>query len=161
MQTGFSTYPRQFIRILVLVIFMSLAHSGVYAQRLLTVQAGDLVFVAEAADSAAQRQQGLSGRDKLKADHGLLMVLPRPQRVGVWMKDMQFPLDVVWISSFGKVIDIQTLQPCQQAPCPVYRPAQKARYVLEVGAGLFPLNPGQGVEILGASRDSLLPPDPR
>lgn len=162
-QTQFPACSRWFTQILipVLFVFVLLARNGVCAQELLTVRAGNQVFVVEVADSAAERKQGLMGRDKLETNQGLLMVFPRPQRAGVWMKGMRFSLDVAWLSSSGRVVDIQTLQPCILAPCPIYRPKGAVRYILEVGAGLFPLNKGQGVEILDTSRDSLLPSDLR
>jgi len=89
------------------------------------------------------------------------MIFDRDMRVPIWMKSMQFPIDVVWLSSNGTVIDLKTLPVCKEMPCEIYYPVCPARYVLEVGAGLFPLKRGDKVEIIDTSRDSLHPPIPR
>lgn len=85
------------------------------------------------------------------------MVMSRAQLVAVWMKNMQISLDVVWISGSGEVLDVMTLEPCRKTPCTTYRSNRQASYILEVGAGLFPLKIGDKVEIFDASRDSLFP----
>lgn len=121
------------------------------------ILAGGQEFQVEIAESSEQKRLGLMHRRAMPALHGLLMVFERDKTIPIWMKEMQFPLDVVWISAAGIVVDLQTLQPCRQNPCPVFNPRQPARFVLEVGAGLFPLNRGDKVEIIDASGDSLLP----
>jgi len=164
MESGFSQSllpcgPESKIRAAFLFALMLLVVSGKCAAGgVLRVKAGDQTFLADVADTPAARRQGLMARKHLLRNQGLLMVLPRPQIVGVWMKDTRMALDVVWISTEGLVVDIMTLQPCRQASCPIYRPKAPARYVLEVGAGLFPLKQGEGVEIIHASGDSLFPP---
>ena len=52
------------------------------------------------------------------------------------MKDMKFPLDIIWFSSDRKVVYIkQNLLPCSPDNCPVFTPPVDALYVLEVNAG--------------------------
>ena len=124
------------------------------------VKAGGQEFQVEIADSREQKRLGLAHRRTMPASHGLLMTFAKDEIVPVWMKDMQFPLDVVWISANGVIVDLQTLPLCQQNPCPIFKPQQPARFVLEVGAGLFPLNRGDKVEIIDTSKDSLLSREP-
>lgn len=124
------------------------------------VKAGEQEFQVEIADSREQKRLGLAHRRTMPASHGLLMTFTKDKIIPVWMKDMQFPLDVVWISANGVIVDLQTLPLCQQSPCPIFKPRQPARFVLEVGAGLFPLNRGDKVEIIDASKDSVLSREP-
>lgn len=121
------------------------------------IKAGEREFLVELADTQELKRQGLMNRKTMPGSHGLLMIFKHDKLVPIWMKNMQFPIDVVWLSSEGVVIDIKTLPVCKEMPCKVFYPAQPARFVLEVGASLFPLNLGDKVEIIDASRDSLLP----
>jgi|GEM_PF-2875405 len=125
------------------------------------VKAGDKEFIVERAVTREQQRLGLLNRKSLLESQGLLMIFDRDMRVPIWMKDMRFPIDVVWLSFDGTVIDLKTLPVCKEMPCKIFYPISPARYVLEVGAGLFPLNRGDKVEIIGTSRDSLHPPVPR
>lgn len=54
-------------------------------------------LIVEIADSDSERIHGLSGREKLAADGGMLFVFPRALYHGIWMKDMLFPLDLIWL----------------------------------------------------------------
>ena len=121
------------------------------------LQAADSMFLLEIASSPEEKRTGLMYRRFLPPSHGLLMVFQADALVPIWMKNVFIPLDVVWLAADGRVVDKQTLPLCRQSPCPIYRPALPARYVLEVGAGLFPLNRGDKVEIIDSSGDSLLP----
>ena len=121
------------------------------------VLAGNRVFSVEIADQPADLRRGLMGREQIPPDAGLLMVMPAPRRITVWMKNMRFALDVVWISQAGEVLEVRALPPCVSARCPVYGSKSEARYLLEVGKGQFPLKAGQKVEIIDTSGDSLLP----
>ena len=64
----------------------------------------------EVADTDASRTLGLSGRDSLDSGAGMLFTFDAPGIYPFWMKDMKFPLDMVWIDS-GKVVDVVTLRP--------------------------------------------------
>ena len=122
------------------------------------VKAGNQKFIVERAITREQQRRGLMDRESMHASRGLLMIFDRDKRTPIWMKNMRFPIDVVWLSSDGLVVDLKTLPVCKESPCKVYYPVGPARFVLEVGAGLFPLNRGDKVEIIDASRDSLHPP---
>lgn len=61
----------------------------------------------ERADSSSERAQGLSGRTGLKPKTGMLFVFDRPDKQCFWMKDMQFPIDMIWADSNKKIIKIE------------------------------------------------------
>lgn len=109
---------------------------------------------AERAVSFAQKARGLSGRDHLDWDHGMLFEYPSADFYAFWMKDMRFDLDLVWIRD-GRIIDIDHRVPAPQGPVPegalpVYRPRETADTILEVPAGYAAAHgwsPGDRVEV--------------
>jgi len=89
------------------------------------------------ADTNEKRTNGLSRVENLNKDQGMLFILDYPSKQGFWMKEMNFPIDIIWISDNHTVIDIKkNLEPCVSIlMCPVYSPAFDAKYVLETGSG--------------------------
>jgi uncharacterized membrane protein (UPF0127 family) len=89
----------------------------------------------ELAVSEADRARGLSGRDALKDDAGMLFIFEIPYQHAFWMKDMNFPIDIIWLDKDGTVIyTAENAPPCTPAYCPNHIPKQNAVYVLEVNA---------------------------
>ncbi len=99
----------------------------------LTLPNKDRVNV-ELADTPAKRARGLSGRKSLAADKGMLFIFPQADYHSFWMKEMRFPIDIIWLDTNWKVVDIRgNLQP-ESFPAS-YAPSQPALYVLELPAG--------------------------
>ena len=89
-----------------------------------------------AATDEKSRTLGLSNRPSLAADEGMLFVFPGYGQPSFWMKDMEFPLDIIWIKD-DKVEGTATqLQPEGDSPRDTYQPVSPVNYVLEVNAGL-------------------------
>jgi uncharacterized membrane protein (UPF0127 family) len=83
--------------------------------------------------------QGLGGRESLADDRGMLFLFERSERHSFWMKDMLIPIDIIWISAEGRVVEVRTAQPEPGVPdeqLKRYYPDEPALYVLEVQAGL-------------------------
>lgn len=90
----------------------------------------------EIADTQDLRSQGLMHRTQLAENQGMLFVYPDQAVRGVWMKNTLLSLDVLFISSEGKIVSILSgLTPCTQDPCPIYTSTTVAGYMLEVNAG--------------------------
>lgn len=89
------------------------------------------------ADTNEKRTNGLSRVENLDKDQGMLFILDYPSKQGFWMKEMNFPIDIIWINDNHTIIDVKpNLQPCVSTfLCPVHSPSNNARYVLETGAG--------------------------
>lgn len=92
----------------------------------------------EIADTDALRERGLSGRESLGEKDGMLFVFPEKGTYGFWMKDMRFPIDIVWISN-GNIVGVEkNIDPQIGAPIQklkIYYPPQEVDVILEVTAG--------------------------
>ena len=80
--------------------------------------------------------KGLSGRENLEDNKGMLFVMEREGIYPFWMKDMLFSLDIVWISSNGTIVDlIRNVDMCSGPICLPIIPDAEAKYVLEANSG--------------------------
>lgn len=89
------------------------------------------------ADTTDNRAAGLSNRDTIPND-GMLLQWSAPGRHPIWMSEMRFPLDLVWVDGEGRVVAaLADVPPCTSAPCTLYEPAgsEKSTAVLELSAG--------------------------
>lgn len=112
-------------------LFVTLAWAGQATQ----VYIKDVPIQAEVADSDMLRQQGLMLKDSIGGTEGMLFVFPVEARHAFWMKNMKFPLDIIWANKDKIIVDIKTdVQPCR-GDCETLAPAHFAQYVVEVKAG--------------------------
>ena len=81
--------------------------------------------------------KGLSVKNQLRENESMLFVFEEPLRHTFWMKDMKFPIDIIWLDSNGKIVHIEeNLMPCPFVfLCPSYAPNADSQYVLETIAG--------------------------
>jgi uncharacterized protein len=102
-----------------------------------TIRIGQLVIPVELARSSTEMQKGLSGRESLPTNSGMLFIFPRLDFYHFWMPDMHFPIDIIWLDQNKKIIDISSNIPNNFDPKNpvIYQPKQPAQYVLEVNAG--------------------------
>ncbi len=100
------------------------------------VCAPNICLDVDIAVTALEQKRGLQGREGLNPNQGMLFVFAQDDRSPFWMKDMKFPLDIIWMDAQGHIVFIgDHLPPCIKDPCAVYTPKTQARYVLEVQAG--------------------------
>jgi uncharacterized membrane protein (UPF0127 family) len=94
-------------------------------------------LTADLALTNEQIEKGLSVKDKLKENEAMLFVFGESAKRSFWMKDMKFPIDIIWLDSDGNVVHIeQNLQPCVSVLiCTSYSPNIESQYVLETVAG--------------------------
>lgn len=94
----------------------------------------------EVVDTPQSRQQGLSGKTKLGADDGMLFVFEDKQPRSFWMKNMNFPIDIIWIDD-NKITKIdRNLEPEGEIPTNHYNSDAPVNYVLEVNANFSKIN---------------------
>lgn len=103
----------------------------------MTIYINNLDLSVETAKTQAEIQQGLSGRGTIGSD-GMLFYIAPPQMVTFWMKEMLFPIDIIWILD-GRITGIERTisSPVDQTTAlPTYSPLSTVSHVLEVSAGL-------------------------
>ncbi|MEK7584928.1 MAG: DUF192 domain-containing protein [Patescibacteria group bacterium] len=88
----------------------------------------------ELADTDTTRTKGLSGRASLPSDTGLLFVFDRAGTYGFWMKEMNFPIDIVWINEAKQVVGITKNLTPESYP-QVFYPPEPIKSALEINAG--------------------------
>ncbi len=104
---------------------------------IVVLRAGRGTLTVETAVSGPARVRGLSGRASMKRGHGMFFVFPQESVHEMWMKEMLFPLDVVWLDSQMQVVNINwDCRPCRPGgPCSTYSSGAPARYAIELNAG--------------------------
>lgn len=108
------------------------------------------VFSVSIMDTTIGRQNGLSGKNPLLSDQGMLFIFEKEDFYGFWMKDMLFSIDMIWIDANLKIVHIESNVSPQTYP-KVFRPTSKSLYVLEILAGQSEINNikiGDSVKIL-------------
>jgi uncharacterized membrane protein (UPF0127 family) len=61
-------------------------------------------FHLELALEPATRFKGLSGRDKIDDDGGMLFVFPRPETLAFVMRDCPIDIDIIFLDGAGRVV---------------------------------------------------------
>lgn len=126
---------------LILLAFMVMVLAFFYLRfttsrpKLREILVGSAVIKVDVADTIGKQRQGLSGRDSMPADQGMYFPMGEPALYHFWMKEMHFPLDILWIHA-GKIVDISenVRYPLEgETPAVVY-PKVPADAVLEVNA---------------------------
>lgn len=98
-----------------------------------TIYLGSKALNVTVADEPQERIQGLSSVASLGDFNGKLFVFDTDEKHGIWMKDMLFPIDIIWIDKNLLVVDIaENVDPATYPR--VYAPKTESRFVLEVNA---------------------------
>ncbi|HLD61708.1 MAG TPA: DUF192 domain-containing protein [Patescibacteria group bacterium] len=97
---------------------------------------GGVSWEAEKAQTLIEKARGLSYRESLDKDKGMIFFFDPPSKESFWMKGMNFSLDMIWIRD-NAVIDItKNAPPLKDSLRPLYySPKEPADMVLEINAG--------------------------
>jgi uncharacterized membrane protein (UPF0127 family) len=120
-------------------------------QRTLVVRAADAPRVAggpptvyvEVAHTFDARRRGLSERDGLPRDGGMLFVYPRAEERFFWMRGCLIGLDIAFLAEDGTVLQLETLPPGadkEGRDIPSAESELPVRFVLETAAGWMRAN---------------------
>jgi uncharacterized membrane protein (UPF0127 family) len=100
------------------------------------VTIGNKKFTLEIADTQSKREKGLSERDNLAPDHGMLFDFTENGDWRMWMVQMRFPIDIAWLTKDGKIVYIKhNAQPGDYPE--IYHAGQQSWYAIEVPTGTF------------------------
>ena len=108
-----------------------------------TVQLDDKILQVHIADTDPRRMRGLMFETEsfLADDKGMLFVFDEPGNRSMWMKNMQFHLDIIWFNENGNVVSIKKNVPPCITPVEVMScksvgvSADNTKYVLELISG--------------------------
>jgi uncharacterized membrane protein (UPF0127 family) len=93
-------------------------------------------ITAELALTEAERMTGLMFRETINADQGMLFVYDEEMYLSVWMKNVKFPIDILWLDKDKRIVHIaHSVPPCRTPECPSYSSEVPAMYFLELKAG--------------------------
>ena len=106
----------------------------------MVVRIGSLEFIVEVAADSDKQTKGLSGRASLDGGTGMLFVFENEKRFRFWMRGMEISLDMIWINSECRVVDVSENVPPPERDTPLkdlprYSPESPAKYVLEINGG--------------------------
>ncbi len=95
---------------------------------------GRTTVTVELAQTGPEKGRGLSNRPTLAEGNGMAFVYEVPQSIGIWMKDMRFPLDILWIRE-GRIVKIERAAPPLRSGDPERVYSAIGDLVLELPAG--------------------------
>jgi uncharacterized membrane protein (UPF0127 family) len=108
-----------------------------------TIFIDDKEIKVEVAKTSEEKAKGLSNREKLDKNSGMIFVFDKDSKPIFWMKDTKIALDIVWIND-DKVIGVEkNVQPepgKKDNQLKKYSAPTKIDYVLEVNAGFSDKN---------------------
>jgi len=94
----------------------------------------DEVINLAIARTDAELEHGLYGRAALASNEGMLFIFQADGFWQFWMKDMNFPIDMIWLDSSDKIVGIKENATPDSYP-QTFTSQAPARYVLELPAG--------------------------
>ena len=111
--------------------------SGSNGYRQVDVIVNGIMLVADVAATNEQRTKGLSVKSSLAENEAMLFAFDNEAQHTFSMKDMKFPIDIIWIDTEKTVVHIEhNMQPCSsEFLCPTYKPVDDSLYVLETVGG--------------------------
>ena len=120
------------ITLLAVSIFYYLRHpAGV------KVQIGENVFYVDVAVTTPEKELGLGNRNSLEPNHGMLFAYDHKEQYSYWMKNMRFPIDILWIVPDNTIADItKNIPVATSTALTVYSPKVPVNKVLELNAGV-------------------------
>ena len=86
-----------------------------------------------------EQAKGLGQRASLPQDQGMLFLFKKADKLYFWMKDMEFPIDIIFIKDHT-IVSVAENVPALKVPdnkLPIYSPTKPSDKVLEINAGLF------------------------
>jgi hypothetical protein len=105
--------------------------NGIDVNKVQYIKIAGVVLKVDLALTSLTQEQGLSGRVGLKKDEGMLFVFDHVDKYPFWMKDMNFPIDIIWIGEDLKVVYIKKNASPKSYP-ETFVSGEDAKYVLEV-----------------------------
>jgi uncharacterized protein len=102
-----------------------------------TVTIGNQTFQVTIAKNQKDREVGLSQTKSISQNQGMIFLFDKPDHYAFWMKDMKFPIDIIYINNDTIVTIKSNALPPKSGESPaIYTPTEPSNKVLEIQAGL-------------------------
>ncbi|MBI4084712.1 MAG: DUF192 domain-containing protein [Candidatus Levybacteria bacterium] len=102
-----------------------------------SVTVGDEKIQLFVAKTTKEHEVGLSNRTSLKENQGMIFLFDKPDYYSFWMRNMKFPIDIIFLSG-NKIVTMHVnVQPpaANNASLPLYTSDEPADKVIELPAG--------------------------
>lgn len=100
-----------------------------------TLQLRGMTYQTQVRNDKDELERGLSGTKSLPDGHAMLFVFPNDDKWAIWMKDMNYPIDIVWLDKDKKIVHlVKDAQPSSY-PDTRFVPQTDSRYVIELPSG--------------------------
>ena len=99
----------------------------------------DLIVDVSVAETWPERIKGLSGTPYLPENLVKLFIFDTPAFHSIWMKDMLYPIDIMWVNDDNKIIHIEKNTMPESYPT-MFVPEKPALYVIEAATGFVSTN---------------------
>jgi uncharacterized membrane protein (UPF0127 family) len=119
-----------FVFVIILVFFAIISYFTLYDKGFKWVYINGYILKAEVVSDGESLARGLSGRDSIGDKEAMLFVFKLPYKWGIWMKDMKFPIDVIWMDEKGRIVYlVSKMDPKTYSEA--FYPKEDSLYVLE------------------------------
>lgn len=119
---------------LIMVLTMPMKNVNGAQDGWVDLSAGIYRIEAEVANTYPSRDIGLTGKQALGDNQGMLFVFPQVERHCMWMRDTLLPLSAAFIDEQGMIVNVDEMQPQTDD---YHCARKKVRYVLEMNQDWF------------------------
>jgi len=117
--------------------------------RRMLLHVGGHPLLAEVAITPTEHWLGLSGREGLPEDRGMIFVFPTRAHHSFWMRGVPFGLTIAFVRDTGEIAEIRDMEPMSERTTVSPEPV---RLALEAPIGWFArrgIRPGDKVTLVG------------
>lgn len=121
---------------IVLICFIALifiSAGSVIFRKTCDIQVENSCIKLETVATPAAQAIGLSKYDNLQQDGGMLFVYDNPRQICIWMKDMKFSIDIIWLDAEKRIQHIESNVSPDTYPQSFCQ--EDSQYVVELPAG--------------------------
>lgn len=105
----------------------------------INLKVGEKNYLVEVAKTSQEREKGLAKFDSIENNQGMLFIFDTPGTYSIWMKDMKFNIDIIFLDENKKVINIFPNVKFESYKSPFdyeeFKPDFPAKYVIELKEG--------------------------
>lgn len=125
------------ILLLVIAFFFTQSYFGFFTSKT-TATVKNHTFTVDVAKTSKDKEIGLSSKKTISSDYGMYFPFDKPDYYAFWMKNMNFPIDIIFLRD-NKIVTIFSNVPAPASATdnlPLYQPEEPANAVLEIQSGL-------------------------